>query len=176
MNRLLPLFAILLVASCATTDDSDRRPPRRVAASELTLPNAWWHDPAIAEPLELSSDQFQRLDALRAAQDEIGRLEDDEVIAARDFRTALEANAPSATEIVAAGKRMRETRDALLAQQIQVLAAQREILTADQWRTLHRELTEDRMDRRQMRRDNGGMDGGRRGGGMGGGGGGRRPW
>ena len=186
MKQLLAI-ALLAVAACATSDDrrppddsygpprreATRRMPMRDGASELTLPNGWWHDPAIAEQLELSSDQFQRLQGLRATQDDIAKLENDELVAARDFRAALEASSPVAADIVSAGKRLREMRDTVLARQIDLLAAQREILTADQWRRLQRELAEERMDRRDMRRRDDGF--GRRGGGRGGRGG-RRPW
>lgn len=178
----LTLIAIAFVA-CASSDmpepydEPARRPPRdfgaarRVASSELALPSAWWHDPGIAEPLKLTADQFQRLEALRDEQDEVDRLEHDGTTALRDLRTAIEAKDATPAEIIAAGKRLRDMRDALLDRQIALIASQREILTQDQWQQLKELLAEEWRGRREDSRGRGmgGRPGGR------GGFGGRRP-
>jgi len=175
-NALFSLIAIALV-SCATNDappprDMPRERPARGArmSAELSLPIAWWHDPGLAEPLALSAEQFQKLDALSDEQSDVDRLERDGMTAMRDVQSALEARNASAADIISAGKRLREMRDTLLDRQIALLAAQREILTQDQWATLQRELAEERRERMSdspMR--------GRGMGGRGGRGGGRRP-
>lgn len=191
MRKLLLLTLMTIaITACATND----RPPydapergrgrsprdfgdgRRAAPAELGLPAAWWRDPGFAEPLALSSDQFQRLDALSGEQDEVDRLERDGMLAMRDLQAAIGARNVTAAEIVEAGKRVREMRDALLGRQITLLASQREILTQPQWQALQDELANERRERtgdRMRGRGMGGREGGR--GGRGGGFGGRRP-
>jgi hypothetical protein len=149
MRTTLLLLALLTLAACATYDsppepypDSQERGaerverPRRAAAPDLALPSSWWRDPGLAEPLALSSEQFQRLDALGTQQDEADRLERDAAAAARELRNALQERDATPSEIQAAGKRLRELRDTLLDRQITLLAAQREILTWSQWDAL----------------------------------------
>ena len=179
------LLAILAVFGCATYDvppepypEPDREPPprervarpRAVAAADIGLPSSWWRDPVLAEPLALSTEQYQRLESLGENQDEIDRLEEDATRATRELRESLMAKTTTAADIVAAGKRLRDLRDTLLDRQIAMLAAQREILTYAQWDTLQDALANEWRERRLE-------GGGRRGmGGRGRGGfGGRRP-
>jgi Spy/CpxP family protein refolding chaperone len=110
----------------------------------LSLPASWWREPRVAEPLHLNGDQVQRLDALEPQAEEVSRLERDSMMALRELRTSLDASNATAAGIVAAGAHIREMRDSLLQHQITLLAAQREILTADQWTHLQHQLAEQR--------------------------------
>jgi hypothetical protein len=181
LRRRTLSFALLipLLTACASTaPPPDSEGPRRGAwmgagdeLSMLSLPASWWHDAQLAEPLHLTGEQFQRLDVLAPQQAEILRIERDSGIALRELRSSLDANHAIAADIVAAGSHLRDMRRNVLEQQIAMLAAQREILTADQWRLLQRVLAEER---RPARRENG--QGRGRGEGRGRGpGGGRRP-
>lgn len=172
------LLILLLLAGCATSQQPrpqrpmDARPPQR---SDFTLPAGWWHDPHLAEPLALTADQFQRLDALRDQQAEIMRLERDVNFALRDVETAIRGRNTSSDDIRAAGRRLSELRATLLDHQIALLVAQRDILNAEQWAQLERALAEERNERFAdgMRGGRGGMGGGGGRGGRGGGGRGR---
>ena len=183
--RTTLLLAMIALFGCATYDvppEPDPEPyreprrerveqrPRRIATTtEIGLPSSGWREPVLAEPLALSSEQFQRLESLGENQDEIDRLEEDAARATRELRESLMAKTATATDIVAAGKRVRELRDTLLDKQIALLAAQREILTYAQWDALQDALANEWRERRP--------EGGRRPmGGRGRGGfGGRRP-
>jgi len=170
----IPFFATCSSSAPPPDSPGPRRGARMAAgaADELSMlspPASWWHDPQIAEPLHLSGDQFQRLDALEPQEAEVSRLERDSMMALRELRTSLDTPNATATGIVAAGTHFREMRNSLLEHQITLLAAQREILTADQWTLLQRNLAEQR---RPERWENGrGMGRGRGPGGRGG----RRP-
>lgn len=185
----------LLAASCSSSDpappDRDRdgtAPPMMRPAGEemrsrpegLFPPANWWHSDDYTRTVTLDGDEVKRLDALQNDQGaEIARLERDLMLAVRDVKSALDAPQPADADITAAGDRLRQLRDSLLGRQLTMLAAERAILTADQWRAL-----EDAMQASMRRRPDGagrgqrpggmGGRGGRRGG-MGGGMGGRWP-
>lgn len=178
-------LTLLLAVSCANTNDQGgysprSRPPmdgdggfaggRPMAGGLDMLPPAdWWHQPMLADAVKLTSDQMTSLDKTKDQADDIARLDRDTMVAMRDIRTVLESNQPSSSDIVAAGRRLRDLRDTLFDKQVQMLAAERTILSQDQWRMLQQQLQNQRAQRRQ---DNG--YGGRGGRGMGGGRG-RRP-
>jgi len=83
------------------------------------------------------------------------------VTAARDLRTLLDTEKPSSPEIVTAAMRVRAIRDSAFEHQVQLLAAERSILTKQQWDSLQSAMQSER----QERRDSGyGGRGGRRGG------------
>jgi hypothetical protein len=186
------LAVAMLLAACATdssTGAPPSRPPRDGARGgwnrgdmmpdglDLTLPASWWHESALAEPLALTGEQFQKLDALQPQEGDVARLDRDSAMAFRELRTAFEAKNAAAQDIIAAGSHLRELRQALLDRQIAMLAAQREILTLDQWTLLQRELASEN---RAERRGGGERGSGGRGRGTGGRGrgmgGGRRGW
>lgn len=191
MKRTAPLLALLLLVLGCATDDPYNEPrrgdggppqggmrPQRAAmagAGEIVPPVRWWHDPAVSTPLKLSGDQYQRLDAIDAKDGaDIERLTQEAANAQRDFRVMLDADSPSASDIGGAGQRLRDARDRLLAQQVTLVAAERVVLTRDQWQTLQSQL---RDERRAERGDRDGRRGGYPGGGMAGRGrGGRRPY
>jgi hypothetical protein len=178
-RRVLSLaFAIPFFVACASSapppDSPGPRGGPRIGGggdlSPLSLPASWWHDIHLADPLHLTGEQVARLDALATQQADVAGMERDSMVALRELRSSLDASDATAAGIVAAGDHLRELRKTLLEQQIALLAAQREILTIDQWNLLQRELVEERRPSRGE-----GMGGRGRGRGPGGGRGGRRP-
>ena len=167
MKRLALVSAVLvLVVACSSTDDSYGRRggyggPRDdgggvYAANRPTpggldmLPPAdWWHQPMLAAAVKLTPDQIASLDKI--AQDngssDVSKLENDMTIAMRDLRTQLDAAQPASADIVAAGNRIRSLRDAMFDRQLQMLAAERTVLSLDQWQTLQQQLRERRQQR-----------------------------
>lgn len=174
MKRAATVLLTLLCAACATNNDqpvySPRNTPpsgdaRPVAAGlDMLPPVDWWHQPMIADAVKLTADQIASLDKIANDQDDITRLDRDMMVAMRDVRAVLDSNQPSSSDIVAAGQRLRTLRDTLLDRQIQLLAAERTILSQDQWQTLQRQL----QDRRSQRRQDSGYPRRRGGRGMGG--------
>ena len=181
MKHLTIAALALVFAACAATDNdqpvysprsrppmdgSDGGGPRPMAGGLDMLPPAdWWHQPMIADAVKLSSDQMAALDKVYRDQgDDIARLDRDMMVAMRDIRTVLESNQPSSADIVAAGSRLRSLRDTLFDKQVQMLAAERTILTQDQWQTLQQQLQQRRSQRDQNygpRRGGRGMGSGR---------------
>lgn len=141
-----------------------------IAGVELMLPSTWWREPRLVEPLQLSSDQFSRLDALEPKQEEVERLQRDVLVAGRELRDALDGATPTAAEIVASGEHFRELHQTLLERQIELLAAEREILKSEQWTQLQSQIaaaTRPQQMNRPGNRGRSGFGGGRRPG---------RPW
>jgi Spy/CpxP family protein refolding chaperone len=113
-------------------------------------PGDWWHQPMIADAVKLTAEQMAALDKITSDQaDQIARMERDSMVAVRDLRTSLEASRPSEADIIAAGQRLRSLRDALFDRHLQMLAAERAILSLDQWQTLQQQLQERRSQRNQ---------------------------
>jgi hypothetical protein len=186
--QVLVLSAITLasVACSSDTDDAARRPQsyprgggggRRAGFGgamnagdglDMMPPSDWWHDPQISVAVNLTSDQLSALDRISHDQsEEIAKLERDSVTAARDFRQTLDSNQPTAADITAAGQRLRGVRDALFDRKIQMFAAERALLTQQQWTALQNQLSESR--NRRDSNDRSGYGRGRGGrGGMGG--------
>lgn len=177
MKTMTFVFALALIAGCSSSDPYDRererpRPQRmnraaRIAETDLLPPPRWWHDYVIAQPLELTNEQMQQLDRAAAdfGQDEIARLQRDSLVAVRDLRTVLDSDKPTSDDILAAGKRLRSLRDEISDREFRLLAAERQILTRDQWQKLQEQLREERIPRDRMndsrRRGSGGGFGGR---------------
>ena len=178
MKRSLLTLLIIAATACSTTDD-DYAPPRRdmprrdssarIAAAgglvELLPPEQWWHDPQISVGVNLSNDQMRSLDEISAKQQpEIERLRDDSRAIVRDLRSALEEERG---DVIAAGQRIRKVRDELFDREVAYLAAQRAVLTREQWTALQNALQEQRQEQRFNRRDRSpggfGGRGGRRG-------------
>ncbi|MEO8215894.1 MAG: hypothetical protein ABI718_02315 [Acidobacteriota bacterium] len=147
--------------------------PARMAGGGLDFlpPSEWWRKDEISRTVGLSTDQMASLDALHSQSDDIDRIQRDLVTALRDVRTTLEGEHPTSDDILTAGRRYQTLRDDLLTRQLQLLVAERSILTQQQWATLEAQMrsTARPQERRGRQGDYGG--GGRRGGGMGG----RRP-
>ncbi len=110
-------------------------------------PAGWWHQPMLADAVRLTPDQIAALDKI--PEDDSSRLERDMMVAVRDVRSVLDSKQPSNDDIVTAGQRVRALRDTLFDKQMALLAAQRMILTQDQWQTLQQQLQERRAQRRQ---------------------------
>ena len=179
MKRTLILLVVTAsVLACASNDqeppmrprgggDYPRTPRATVSSSGIDfLPfTDWWHEPAISGTLNLTNDQYTALDKISAdRRDEISRLERDSTVAMRDLRQTLDSNQPTTGDITAAARRVRDLRDTLFERQVQMVAAEREVLTQQQWQTLQQQLQAERSDRRDgnyggPRRGRGGMGG-----------------
>jgi hypothetical protein len=181
---LLLSLIILGVAACSSDmDDSDRRPrsypgdgdrrggmaranPVAGDGLEMMPPADWWHDPQISVAVNLTGDQTASLDRISQEQsEEIAKLERDSMVAARDLRQVVDSTNPSATDITSAGQRLRGIRDALFDRRVQLFAAERTLLTQQQWEALQQAIS---ASRNRQDRGNRGGNGGRGRGGMGG--------
>jgi hypothetical protein len=178
---ILAIFAVL-VAGCASNGYNEPPYGRRggggdggdggtyaanrggmAGALDMLPPPDWWHQPVLADAVKLTADQISALDKISQDQgNDASRIETDMNIAVRDLRTQLDAPQAAAADIVTAGQRIRDLRNAMFDRQLQLLAAERAVLTLDQWHTLQQQLQE----RRQQRNTDYGRRGGR---GMGGG-------
>jgi Spy/CpxP family protein refolding chaperone len=157
MKHLSILALTVFAVACATDNDqpvySPRSDARPVAQALDMLPPAdWWHQPQIADAVRLTADQIASLDKIANDQDDITRLDRDMMVAMRDVRSVLDSKQPSNDDIMTAARRLRTLRDTLFDRQIQLLAAERAILSQDQWQTLQQQLQNRREQRRQ---DNG---------------------
>lgn len=174
-NAALIVLALTLAAGCATSDDppEERRPsrmPRSIEApSDLAIPPAnWWRNPQVSVAVKLSDAQFTALDAIdREHAAEVAKLRMDATAAERDVRLLLAADHPTAADIMTAGQRVRTLRDQILDHEVRMLAAERALLTREQWTALQDALRDERRTEFNGRRGGfgGGRGGGRRGGG-----------
>jgi Spy/CpxP family protein refolding chaperone len=180
----LSLVALAFFACTSDMDDHDRRPRAypggdrggftRVRAEgagdglEMMPPSDWWHDPRISVAVNVTPDQATSLDRISHDQsEEIAKLERDSMVATRDLRQMVESNQPSTSDITGAGQRLRGIRDALFDGRVQLLAAERTLLTQQQWTALQDAIAAARnRDTEGRGRDGYGRRGGR--GGMGG--------
>jgi len=165
MRRLLLFTCVLALAGCSTSSDYDDEPrmrPRGGAMSDdgaagagaqmmggLMMPPAdWWRQAEIADLVKPTADQVAALDKLQTEQgDEIAKLERDMGIAERDLRNVLETDKPSNEAIVTAGQRIKTMRDDVFDRQLRFLAAERIILTREQWSSLQDAMRARRRDR-----------------------------
>jgi hypothetical protein len=170
MKRLVILAIPLVALACASNDDDGYRPrsrpeggPRAEAASLDMLPPAdWWRIPQIADAVRPSADQVASLEKISQDQgSDVSRIESDMTIAMRDLRAQLDAPSPSQNDIVTAGNRIRDLRTAMFDRQLQMLAAERTVLTRDQWQSLQDALRNQRQQRNDYypRRGGRGMGG-----------------
>jgi Spy/CpxP family protein refolding chaperone len=174
MKRTAIALLVLLAAACSSTyDDAPQAPPQRAqrggmgmraeraaGALDMLPPDQWWRDPQIAGSVNLTSDQVSQLDNLSKTQgDDAARLERDSMVAVRDLRTTLGTDKPSADEITNSANRIKQLRDALFDRQVQLLAAERTLLSQQQWSALQTALQSEREERMNNRR--GGYPGGR---------------
>ena len=188
MKRLvIAAIVAVLVTACASNDyneppygrrgggggyggdggDGGTRATNRPMAGGLDMlpPPDWWHQPVLADAVKLTADQMTALDKIAQDQgNDVSRIETDLTIAARDLRTQLDAPQANAADIVAAGQRIRDLRNAMFDRQLQLLAAERAVLTLDQWHALQQQMQERRQQRNSdygPRRGGRGMGGGR---------------
>ena len=78
--------------------------------------------------------------------------------ALRDFRIQLNSEQVASADIVTAGNRIKELRNAMFDKQLQTLAAERAVLTYDQWQMLQQQI---QVQRQQQRNENQQRPGGR---------------
>jgi Spy/CpxP family protein refolding chaperone len=180
---VLSLITLGFAACSSDMDDADRRPrnypgdgdrrggmaranPGAGDGLEMMPPADWWHDPQISVSVNLTGDQTASLDRIsREQSEEIAKLERDSMVAARDLRQVVDSATPASADITSAGQRLRGIRDALFDRRVQLFAAERTLLTQQQWEALQAAVNASR-----NQQDRGNRDGyGRRGrGGMGG--------
>lgn len=150
-RALIPLALAFVLVACASAPPDDRdagmRRPMMSSRGGMSgdfdlLPRAnWWHEAHLNEALNLSGEQMQKLDALQNEHsDEITRLQNDQRTVMRDLRSTLDRRDATADDIVTAGNRYAALRDDLVRKQIAYLAAQRAVLTIEQWKTLQQSL------------------------------------
>jgi hypothetical protein len=184
MKRLSILMIVAALAVSCSSTDSDQPYGRRggyggprgddgaaVAANrplagnlDMLPPTDWWRQPMLADAVRVTPDQVAALEKISQDQgNDVSRIESDMTIAVRDLRTQLDATQASSADIITAGQRIRALRDSMFDRQLNMLAAERTVLSVDQWHTLQQQL----QDRRQQRQNDYGYP--RRGGrGMGG--------
>ncbi len=174
---LLTLVTIVFMSCTSDTDDSDRRPRSYPGAADggrpggfaragagdgldTMPPSDWWRDPKISVAVALSADQIASLDRISHEQaEEIAKLERDSMVAARELRETFDGSQPATADIVAAGQRMRGIRDALFDRRVQMFAAERTLLTQQQWQTLQQQIAANNRPDRGDRGGNGARGG-----------------
>jgi Spy/CpxP family protein refolding chaperone len=188
--KRLALVVIVALAACSSSDYDDgpvNRPrggwgggyggggdfgpaaARGGGMLDMMPPDDWWHDPRIATAVNVTADQVARLDQIAKDHgDDVSRLTRDTEVAMRDLRSTIEGDSPTIDEIAKAAQRVRTLRDDNFDRQVQLLAAERTVLTKEQWKSLQDAMHESPRDQRRR-----GGYGGR--GGMGGRGRGRGP-
>lgn len=186
MKRLALLVIVSMVVACSSSDydDGPRRgrgdwggdAPAMVRTGgggllDMMPPDDWWHDTRIAGAVNPSPDQVAQLDqiAKNHSADDVTKLTRDSEVALRDLRSTLESEKPAETEITTTATRVRTLRNDLFDRQVQLLAAERSVLTKQQWTALQQAMHERPRDDRR-----GGYGGPR--GGFGGRGGRGRGW
>src|ERR1019366_1255014 len=174
---ILTLVTIVFMSCTSDTDESDRRPRSYPGAADggrpggfaragagdgldAMPPSDWWRDPKISVAVALSADQIASLDRISHEQaEEIAKLERDSMVAARELRETFDGSQPATADIVAAGQRMRGIRDALFDRRVQMFAAERTLLTQQQWQTLQQQIAANNRTDRGDRGSNGARGG-----------------
>ena len=155
MNRAVVVLGAILLSLSACSSSMDDTPPERrggygggdrvrsggapmsgEGGGDTLPPSNWWHDPQISTAVKLSPEQFKSLDATAVDSTEMETLRRASSDAARDFRLILDSAQPTRDDILAAGQRMRDARNAMMDRNIQQIAAQRAILSKEQWDAL----------------------------------------
>jgi Spy/CpxP family protein refolding chaperone len=183
--KRLALLVIVAMVGCSSSDyDEGPRRPRgdwngapamaRTGGGgmlDMMPPDDWWHDTRIAGAVNPSADQIAKLDQIAKDHNagDVTRLTRDSEVAVRDLRGTLESDAPSSDAIMTAAKRLRTLRDDAFDRQVELIAAERAVLTKQQWKSLQDAMHERPRDERR-----GGYGGPR--GGFGGRGGRGRGW
>jgi Spy/CpxP family protein refolding chaperone len=182
MKNAATLLIVAILAGCASSGNDEPagrggrgrfggdgagedRPAAAAAGGIEIIPTSdWWHNDQIAGALNLSNDQIADLDKIRHDQsDTIERLRHDSLDAARNLRTTLEADRPTAEEILESGRRLRAVRAELIDRQVQLLSDERHVLTHQQWASLEDQLQRRAQNRNPYGRGDGGFPrGGRR--------------
>jgi Spy/CpxP family protein refolding chaperone len=175
MKRLALLLIVSMVACSSSDYDEGPRggrgdwrgdAPAMVRAGgggmlDMMPPDDWWHDSRIAAAVNPSPDQIAKLDQIAKdhSADDISRLTRDTEVATRDLRATLEVDPPAENDIVAAATRLRTLRNDIFDRQVQLLAAERAVLTKQQWKSLQDAMHERPRDDRGGYRPRGGFGG-----------------
>jgi hypothetical protein len=173
MKRLAVLAIPLVVLACTSSNDYSPAYPQQPggsgggngggygrgggqqraanidAALDMLPPAEWWRQPVYADAVRLKTDQITALDKI--AEDhsnDVERIQMDMGVALRDFRTQLNAEQVAQADIVAAGNRIKELRNSMFDKQLQTLAAERTVLTYDQWEMLQQQIQVQRQQQR----------------------------
>ena len=107
---------------------------------DMLPPSGWWNDEELAGPVKLTKEQKTKLDASNLQADELRRLSQDSMTAAKELRALLEKEAPAPNELTAAAAKLRTLRDEMFDLQVKRLLAERAILTSAQWTSLQKQL------------------------------------
>lgn len=163
--KRLALVVIVAMVGCSSSDyDEGPRRPAMVRTGgggmlDMMPPDDWWHDSRIAGAVNPTPEQVAKLDQIAKDHnaDDVTRLTRDTEVAMRDLRSTLESDA---ADITAAAKRVQTLRNDLFDRQVQLLAAERSVLTKQQWKSLQDAMHErPRDDRRGYGGPRGGFGG-----------------
>lgn len=127
------------------------------AAGEKAMPpGKWWRRPELAKQLQLTPEQQTRLDAVgrdaaRVLIDLKAEVEKREL----DLREELENDQLDRGRIQRAAAALNEARGRLFERELLLMVEMRGVLTTEQWTRIRGTL----LDRRQMRREEGGPPG-----------------
>ena len=155
--KRLALVVIVAMVGCSSSDyDEGPRRPAIVRTDgggmlDMMPPADWWHDSRIAGAVNPSPDQIAKLDQIAKDHDadDVTRLTRDTEVAMRDLRSTLDTEAPASNDIVTAAKRVQTLRDDVFSREIELLAAERSVLTKQQWKALQDEMHERPRDERR---------------------------
>jgi len=149
--KRLALVVIVAMVGCSSSDydegprdrgyGGDRPAMSRAGGGgmlDMMPPDDWWHDTRIAAAVNPTPDQIAKLDQIAKDHnaDDVTRLTRDSEVAMRDLRATLDSDSPAANDIVTAATRVRTLRNDAFDKQIQLLAAERTVLTKQQWKSL----------------------------------------
>lgn len=176
MKRLTLLLIVTMAAGCSSSD-YDEGPrggrggwggdaPAMTRAGgggmlDMMPPADWWHDSRIAAAVNPTPDEIAKLDQIAKDHnaDDVSRLTRDSEVAMRDLRATLESDTPAENDIVTAATRVRTLRNDLFDRQIQLLAAERAVLTKQQWKSLQDAMHERPREERRGNGPRGGFGG-----------------
>jgi Spy/CpxP family protein refolding chaperone len=118
---------------------------------DMMPPEDWWHDSRIAAAVNPTPDQIAKLDQIAKdhSADDVTRLTRDTEVAMRDLRGTLDSDSPASNDIVTAATRVRTLRNDVFDREIQLLAAERSVLTKQQWKALQEAMHERPRDERR---------------------------
>ncbi|HEX3110468.1 MAG TPA: hypothetical protein VHU41_15335 [Thermoanaerobaculia bacterium] len=164
--KRLALVVIVSMVACSSSDydEGPRRPrgdwggdaPAMVRGGgggllDMMPPEDWWHDSRIAAAVNPTPDQIAKLDQIAKdhSADDVTRLTRDTEVAMRDLRGTLDSDSPASNDIVTAATRVRTLRNDVFDREIQLLAAERSVLTKQQWKALQEAMHERPRDERR---------------------------
>ena len=147
--RWLLVVGLFLVAGAAAAQPMGGAMGDPPMGRPMGIPmGRWWERPKVVEQLNLTADQTQRLEAItldqaRTMVDLKGAVEKAEI----ELRAASDAEPFNARRVRDAFGVLIQARTKLETQRFEMLLKTREVLTADQWRTLRDLLRERRMEK-----------------------------